>query len=123
MSDTGTDCFGLSDSNRAIIQGILAPFSARLEVVAVFGSRAQGQYRPNSDLDLALYGNITETDCDRLWTLFQDSPLPFSVDIIPYNRINHPPLRHHIDLVARPLLRHNPDQGFIYVNENKSLKH
>lgn len=95
--------FGLSAGQRDMLREILDNAGDGIELVAVFGSRATGRQRPNSDLDLVLYGNIDEAACARLQTLFQDSSLPFSVDIKHYASIDCPPLREHIDQVARPL--------------------
>ena len=98
-----TDDFGLTDEQRALICRILLTVEGHIEQVAVFGSRAQGRYRQNSDLDLVLYGFLNEAVHDRLWTLFYESPLPFSVDVVNYSTITHAPLQAHIDAVARPL--------------------
>ena len=73
--------FGLSISEMKILRKILNEVKSRIEQVAVFGSRATGRHKPNSDLDLVIYGSADESDYDRLWTLFQESSLPFSVDI------------------------------------------
>ena len=58
--------------------------------VWVFGSRAQWSARDGSDLDLALEG---ETEIDRkvieaLMDAFEDSDLPFTVDVVDINRVN-----------------------------------
>lgn len=58
--------------------------------VWVFGSRAQWSARDGSDLDLALEG---ETEIDRkvieaLTDAFEDSDLPFTVDVVDINRVN-----------------------------------
>ena len=98
-----SDPFGLTADHRDLLRDILATAGDRIDRVAVFGSRATGRYRPNSDLDLVLYGSADQAACDRLWTLFQESPLPFSVDVVSYAAIDSPPLRTHIDAVARPL--------------------
>ena len=95
--------FGLSTNQRETLRKILDTQRTRIEQVAVFGSRAQGRQRPNSDLDLVIYGNADETTCDRLWTLFQESSLPFSVDVKSYATIGYPPLKAHIDAAARLL--------------------
>ncbi|CAK8718427.1 Polymerase nucleotidyl transferase domain-containing protein [Candidatus Electronema halotolerans] len=97
-----SDAFGLNKAQRALVREILLTAKDRIEQVAVFGSRAQGRQRHNSDLDLVLYGSADEAVCDRLWTLFQESCLPFSVDVQSYASIKYPPLRAHIDAVARP---------------------
>ena len=95
--------FGLSAGELTRLRTILETALDRIERVAVFGSRAEGRHRPHSDLDRVLYGTADEAVCDRLWTLFQDSPLPFSVDVKHYEGIASPPLRAHIDAAARPL--------------------
>lgn len=95
------DRFGLTPFQRQQVALILETLADRIERVAVFGSRAEDRYRTNSDLDLVLYGSVSEADCDRLWTLFQDSALPFSVDVKSYERIDYAPLRAHIDAAAR----------------------
>ncbi|WP_417913117.1 nucleotidyltransferase family protein [Candidatus Electronema sp. TJ] len=101
-----SDAFGMTAAQQALVREILLTAQDRIEQVAVFGSRAQGTQRQNSDLDLALYGNADEAVCDRLWTLFQESSLPFSVDVTSYAAIKHPLLRAHIDAAARPWLAH-----------------
>lgn len=98
-----SDHFGLSATERELLRNILSSAAQRIERVAVFGSRATGRHRLNSDLDLVLYGSADEAICDRLWTLLQESSLPFSVDLVCYAAINNPALRAHIDAVARTL--------------------
>lgn len=93
--------FGLSPTQQQCVVAILETLVERVERVAVFGSRAEGRQRANSDLDLVLYGSASEADCDRLLTLFQDSSLPFSVDVKSYERIDYAPLRAHIDVAAQ----------------------
>jgi predicted nucleotidyltransferase len=99
-----SDAFGMTAAQQTLVREILHTAHECIEQVAVFGSRAQGTQRQNSDLDLVLYGTADEAVCDRLWTLFQESRLPFSVDVQSYTAIKHPLLRAHIDAVARPWL-------------------
>ena len=106
--------FGLTATQRETLREILNTLGGRIERVAVFGSRAVGRQRPNSDLDLVLYGCADEAVCDRLRTLLQDSPLPFSVDVQSYAAIRHLPLKAHIDSVALPLFEQT-DHGLVAV--------
>ena len=94
---------GLSDSQINIIQHILASFSASINTVGLFGSRATGRYRANSDIDIVLYGNLDETILDRISTLFDESLLSLKVDVVAYDLITYPPLKTHIDAVMLPL--------------------
>jgi uncharacterized protein len=105
-----TDRFGLCEEDRALIREILGTASGRIEAVSVFGSRARGDYRRNSDIDLVLFGAVDEAVCARLGTLFRESRLPISVDLKSYDSIAYAPLRAHIDQVAQPLLVHT-DRG------------
>lgn len=96
--------FGLTASQRQAALAVLQTVADRIDRVAVFGSRAEGRQRPNSDLDLVLFGPVDERDCDRLGTLFQDCALPFSVDVKSYDCLSYAPLRRHIDQAARAWL-------------------
>jgi predicted nucleotidyltransferase len=93
----------LSEHDQRIIADVLAPFAGKIQRVALFGSRGLGAARPNSDVDLVLYGDIQEHEVDRLWTLFDESSLSVSVDVIVYADDLYPPLKRHIDAFARTL--------------------
>ena len=99
----GTLDHGLSPRQLATVRRILEPWANRITAVEGFGSRATGTYRPNSDLDLLLHGDLDQRAINRLWTLFHESNLPFAVDVKSYGLITHEPLREHMDRVRRPL--------------------
>lgn len=94
---------GLSDQHVETVRQVLRPFSHMIDSVALFGSRALGTARPTSDIDLVLFGPISEAAIDRIRTEFIDSALPMSVDVVAYDAVTYPPFREHIDRVARPL--------------------
>jgi uncharacterized protein len=94
---------GLSSAQRQTIRTILAQNADDIARVDVFGSRARGTQRPNSDLDLVLHGSVDEAVIDRLWTLFQESNLPFSVDVKSYEQTQYAPLKAHMDAVCKTL--------------------
>ena len=96
---------GLSDSHLNIIRSILHPYADKLTQVGLFGSRATGTYRPHSDIDMVLYGAISEAEVAHLSTVFSDSLLPFTVDLHAYHLITYPPLKAHIDAVMLPLIQ------------------
>jgi predicted nucleotidyltransferase len=75
---------GLSNPQLKILQRILSPFAAKIETVGLFGSRATGLYKENSDIDLVIYGSLSAEDEQRLWTLLDESNLSLPVDIIVY---------------------------------------
>ena len=102
---------GLSPRQLATVCNVLAPWADRITAVDLFGSRATGAWRPNSDLDLLLHGTLDDRAIDRLWTLFHESNLPFAVDVTSYDLTTHKPLREHMDRVRKPLLVALDDGG------------
>lgn len=49
---------GLTIAQRAALREALAPFADRIEQVLLYGSRARGDHRPGSDVDLLILGNL-----------------------------------------------------------------
>lgn len=88
---------GLSSKQLDIIRDILRPFLEHIDSVGLFGSRATGLYRANSDIDIVIYGSLDEKSIDRLFTLLNESQLPMTVDVQAYNLIKYQPLKDHID--------------------------
>lgn len=88
---------GLSTQQLQIIRKILQPFAQKIECVGLFGSRATGLYRPNSDIDIVIYGSLDENAINRIFTLLNDSNLPMTVDVQAYNLITYQSLKEHID--------------------------
>ena len=94
---------GIRAEDLLAIKAILISVCANIEKVELFGSRATGQFNQTSDIDLVLYGNISERQSDRLYTSFQESMIAHEVDIVTYQGISYPPLKQHIDAVAKTL--------------------
>lgn len=88
---------GLDARALRILRDVLEPFAAGIDRVCLFGSRAAGTARENSDIDLVIHGPIGDQQIDRIWTLFDESGLPVPVDVVSYEAIDHRPLREHID--------------------------
>ena len=94
---------GLYEEDLETIRAVLANFADEITQVDLFGSRATGNYRGNSDVDLVIHGEVKDASIARMWTLFNESNLPFSVDVTSYERLTHRPLKEHIDAVGRCL--------------------
>lgn len=91
---------GLTPGHKAIIDRIFSQYP-HVEEAVVFGSRAKGNYKPGSDIDLAIKGpNLTIEDLCSLAGAFEESLLPFFVDLISYSSITNPDLKAHIDRVG-----------------------
>ena len=95
---------GLSTRHIGGIAKILREHCPGIEKASLFGSRATGNYKSYSDIDLVLYGDIDGATADRLWTLFDESSLPYKVDVQVFNLVDYPPLRRHIEEKAKTLL-------------------
>lgn len=74
--------FGLSER---IIQDITDVFNSTPWIVKawIFGSRAKGNFRDGSDIDLAVSGpSATPHDVAELWARLDDLALVFKVDLV-----------------------------------------
>ena len=82
----------LEPRHQAIIKAIFSKFSNE---VFVFGSRSKGTAKPLSDLDVAIFSEISKADLVRLKAELEDSNLPFHVDVIVWDEIS-PEFQNHI---------------------------
>jgi type I restriction enzyme S subunit len=92
--------FGLPED---IIESIQKVFeqNSKVDEVLVFGSRAKGNYRTDSDIDLALKGrNISFDDILKLKVKLDELNLPYKIDLIDYNTITEKDLLEHIGRVG-----------------------
>jgi len=103
---TGVDeSFGLRPEALELIRGV---FRRHPEVrrVEVFGSRAMGTFENQSDVDLAVWGDVDPHLLARIMGELDELPLPYLFDVKAYESIQHEPLKRHIDECGKPLYRH-----------------
>jgi len=68
-----------------------------IQEVNLFGSRAMGNFKKNSDVDLCLIGNITSVTLENLEReLNEILNLPYKFDLVELTSINDPALVQHI---------------------------
>ena len=89
--------FGLTPGQLETLLQILRNNASVFTDAGIFGSRASGTYKPNSDIDLVIYGKITERDLGRIAGLLSESSLPFTVDLVAYNSLPAGSLKDRID--------------------------
>jgi predicted nucleotidyltransferase len=91
-----TTRFGLSEATIQKLCAVLAQYP-QVEQAVLYGSRATGNYRNGSDIDLALFGDDLnlQTLC-KIMNAIDDLMLPYSVDLIVFERSGDPDLRAHI---------------------------
>jgi uncharacterized protein len=95
--------FGLSTSALEKIQSVFKKYQ-EIEEVLIYGSRAKGNYREGSDIDITLKGEklthsllaSIEQDIDELNT-------PYLFDISIYHLLKSPSLIDHIDRIGQVL--------------------
>jgi len=96
--------YGLSDQTLATLDSIFRKYTGIRQAI-LYGSRAKGKYRRGSDIDLSLKtGNeFTFTELLRIAGDFDDSDIPFFVDVSIYEKLSNPDLKAHIDRVGKVL--------------------
>ncbi len=94
--------FGLKDSSYQHIITAISSFKD-IETAIIFGSRAKGNYKTGSDIDLAIKGkNINYDTVIRLSTILnQELPIPYFVDVVHYEILTNKELVDHIDRVGK----------------------
>ncbi|MDQ6954143.1 MAG: nucleotidyltransferase domain-containing protein [Mariprofundaceae bacterium] len=78
---------------------------ATIEKVVLYGSRAKGNYRKGSDIDITLIGeNLTlNNSVYPLMEMFDASDLPYSFDVSILKEIESTDLLEHIQRVGKVL--------------------
>ena len=96
-----TNSYGLTEDDMAKIAEAIRQFD-EIAVVVLFGSRAKGNYKPGSDVDLAVKGDrITPRTIAQLAGLLNEElPLPYCFDVVDYSTLENQPLADHIDRVG-----------------------
>lgn len=92
--------FGLEQN---IIDKLIAVFEqhSKVDKALVFGSRAKGNYRPDSDIDIAIKGQDLNTDdIIAMSVAFEEKGITHKIDLINYETIKEPDLKDHIKRVG-----------------------
>lgn len=91
---------GLSRDTLKEVERVLA-LHPEVEAAILYGSRAKGNHRHGSDIDLALTGlDLSHTLMTRIAEDFDDGPLPYRFDLSVLDQIRHEPLLDHIRRVG-----------------------
>jgi len=93
--------FGLKETTIEKICGVLAQFP-QVEQAIIYGSRAKGNYKNGSDIDLTLRGNQTLT-LDVLYKIdgqLDDLLLPYTFDLSIFAQLSDPDFIDHIQRIG-----------------------
>ncbi len=92
--------FGLSTETIAQINGILSSYPEIIKVI-LYGSRAKGNYKKGSDIDLAIVSDsLSPHQLLTIQIQIDDLLLPYTVDLCLLRTIDNPGLIEHIHQVG-----------------------
>lgn len=95
--------FGLPDELVEKFRIILQNHS-EVEEALIYGSRAKGNYREGSDIDMVLKGKLlTEDIRNQIFWEIDELNSPYTIDLSIYHQITSQDLIQHIDRVGKPL--------------------
>ena len=76
--------FGLEKDVYNKLQEVVKKYTYEFRI---FGSRARGDNKPNSDIDLAVFGDVTEEDEMRIKNDLDMLDIPYMLDIVFMKRL------------------------------------
>ena len=92
--------FGLKEETMAAINGVFRVHPA-IERAVLYGSRAKGNFKMGSDVDLTLEGDdMTSEELAQVEQELDDLLLPYTFDLSVVRQITHPGLLDHIRRVG-----------------------
>ena len=97
-----TPRFGLKETTIPKICGVLAKHP-QVERAVIYGSRAKGNYKNGSDIDLTLHGGA-DLNLDilyKLMTEIDDLLLPYTFDLSIFRTLSDPDFIDHIKRVGQ----------------------
>ncbi len=93
--------YGLSKISYEVIKEIVQKYPQYQ--FKLFGSRAKGNYKKNSDIDIAILGNLTNQEKIQLLNEFDLLAIPYMVDVVFYQ-----------DLTKKELIDAIDKEGILY---------
>jgi len=91
--------YGISQNALDKIKTVLFSMQG-VEQVILFGSRAKGNYKEGSDIDLTVKGNLAFENLVKMSVTLDDLNLPWEIDLSLYSQIENKNLLDHIDRVG-----------------------
>jgi predicted nucleotidyltransferase len=90
--------YGLKNEHIRIFLEIISKFDD-VEKVALFGSRAMGNHKKTSDVDIAVFGKNVNTGlaCAIKFEIEEETVIPYFFDVVAYPIIKNEKLKEHID--------------------------
>ena len=98
--------YGLPDRTLDTLTAIFRKYPGIRQAI-LYGSRAKGNYRNGSDIDLSLKteNNFDFTSLLQIAGDFDDSDIPYLIDVSVYDDLSNNELKAHIDRVGKVLYK------------------
>ncbi len=95
--------FGLTEATIGKIRGVFANFP-QVERAVLYGSRAKGNFKNGSDIDLTLYGgeDLTLKVLYKIMDELDDLLLPYTIDVYIFGLLSDAEVMAHIERVGLP---------------------
>jgi predicted nucleotidyltransferase len=95
------DKFGLKEKDLETINAFFKKQSV-IESACIFGSRAKGNFKNGSDVDIALKGDLLNFEVINQisYWLNEESSMPYKFDVLNYHTLTNGALKEHIDRVG-----------------------
>lgn len=95
--------YGLTEKTVDQIKNILSHYQ-QIDEVILYGSRAMGNFKRGSDIDLTIKGeNLNISILNNIDLELDDLLLPYTFDLSIFNHIDNPDLVDHINRVGKLL--------------------
>jgi predicted nucleotidyltransferase len=88
--------FGLNNAISQKIQNVFESFPEIREAI-IYGSRALGNYRKGSDIDMTIKGELSFDHLIQIEKALDDLMLPYTFDLSIYSKLSNEELVEHID--------------------------
>ena len=97
--------FGLKEHEIQEVCAVFNQFNQVNEVI-LYGSRAKGNFKPGSDIDLTMKGeNLNLTVLNEISWSLDDLLLPYMIDLSIFDHIDNKDLLEHIERVGQVFYR------------------
>ena len=107
--------YGLTAGTIEKITGVFARYP-QIEQVILYGSRAKGNYRNGSDIDLTIQGEeVTYSQLLSIENALDDLLLPYKIDLSLLRQIDNPDLIDHIKRIGIVFYEKTPDSGEVKI--------
>lgn len=96
MNSQNNTLYGLSKVTIDMIVSNICE-NKKVEKIILFGSRAKGNFKKGSDIDIAVFSeNLSYSEIMKIKVAVGELPLPYTIDVLDFESIKNKELREHI---------------------------